>query len=52
MGQEFNLKKKLTLNGADEMSNREILQRYFTRFTLTDTFVESTRPEETAHTRH
>ena len=50
MGQEFNLKKKLTWNGADEMSNREILQRYFTRFTLTDTFVESTRPEETAHT--
>ena len=32
------------------MSNREISQRYFTRFTLTDTFVESTRPEETAHT--
>ena len=47
MGQEF---KKLTWNEADEMSNWEILQRYFTRFTLTDTFVESTRPEETAHT--
>ena len=38
MGHEF--KKKLTWKGADEMSNREIVQQYFTRFTLTDTFVE------------